>query len=132
MRHPAVLGDLDSLQPLLFDLIDLQKISLRILFKVSTEQLVEDFLGPVQQAGLQVVLTQFGQGLQTNSIVEIRQINQVLVHADSTLRFATSPEQVAKSEMQFDRLRIDLGHFEKRVNGLVRLLIEQEIQALKI
>jgi hypothetical protein len=39
--------------------------------------------------------------------------------------------RLPKREMQFDRLRIDLGNLEEGVDGLVRLLVEQEIQALK-
>src|SRR5574343_2023885 len=34
--------------------------------------------------------------------------------------------------MQLDGLRVDLGHFEEGIDGLVRLLVEQEIQPLKI
>ena len=34
--------------------------------------------------------------------------------------------------MELHGLRIDLGHLEKRIDGLIRLLVEQEIQTLKI
>ena len=54
------------------------------------------------------------------------------MHAYRTLHFAAAPEQTAQREVQFDGLRIDLYHFDKRLDRLVGLLIEQEVQPLEI
>ena len=54
------------------------------------------------------------------------------MHPDSTLGFATTAKQTAQGEMQFDGLWIDLDGVDKRLDGPVRLLVEQEIQALEI
>ena len=125
-------GNLDRLQPLFFDLIDLEQVALGFGVKRGAEQLVEHLLGPIQQAGLEVILGQFGEGMQTDLFIEIFPIDQVLVHADRPFGFTTATEQVAERKMQLDGLRIDLGNLEKGIDGLVRLFVEQEIQALKI
>ena len=54
------------------------------------------------------------------------------MHADRALGLAAAAKQIAQGEVQFDRLRIDLHHFDESLDRLVRLLIEQEIEALEI
>jgi hypothetical protein len=43
---------------------------------------------------------------------EVGTVEQILVHPDGAVDLALSPEQAAEREMQVDRLRIDLDHFE--------------------
>jgi len=54
------------------------------------------------------------------------------MHADRAIRFAAPTEQIAQCEMQFDRFGIEFDHFDERVDCLIGLLIEQEIQAAEI
>jgi hypothetical protein len=49
------------------------------------------------------------------------------VHADRAIDLALPAEQVTQREMQIDRLRIDLDHFDERLDRLVGLLVQQEI-----
>ena len=70
--------------------------------------------------------------MQADALFEIGPVDQVLVHADGAFGLAAPAEQVAECEVQFDRLGIDLGHFEEGIDGLVRLLVEQEVETLKI
>ena len=46
--------------------------------------------------------------------------------------FATTAKQAAQGKMQFNGLRIDLDGIDKRLDGPVRLFVEQEVQALEI
>ena len=54
------------------------------------------------------------------------------MHADGAIDFALPAEQVAEREMQIDRLRIDLHDLDERFDCLVRLLVEQEVEATKV
>ena len=54
------------------------------------------------------------------------------MHPDRTFDFATPAEQAAEREVQFDRLRINLHHFDEGFDGLVRLLVEEKIESLEI
>ena len=122
----------NRLQPLFFSLKNFQQTALGFIFKRGTNQFVENFLSPVKQTGLQIILPLFGERMQTNAIIEIGTIDQILVHADGALSLATPAKKIAKRKVQFNGLGIDLRHFEKRVDGLVGLLVEQEIEPLKI
>jgi hypothetical protein len=52
--------------------------------------------------------------------------------ADGAVGFTAAAEQAAQREIQFDGFGVDLGGFEKGLDGLVRLLVEEKIQAAKI
>src|SRR5260221_534933 len=54
------------------------------------------------------------------------------MHADRALDFPAPAEQRAEREMQLYCLRLDLDHLVERLDRLVRLLVEQEIEALEI
>jgi hypothetical protein len=54
------------------------------------------------------------------------------VHADRAVDLALPAEQRAQREVQVDRLRIDLDHLDERLDGLVRLLVQQEVEAAEI
>ena len=54
------------------------------------------------------------------------------MHADRALDFAAPAEQAAQSEVQLDCLRIDLDHLDERFDGLVGLLIDEEVEAAEV
>jgi hypothetical protein len=54
------------------------------------------------------------------------------VHTDGSLYFPASPKQATQGEMQLDRLGIDFDYFDERLNGLVRLLVDQKVKASKV
>jgi hypothetical protein len=58
--------------------------------------------------------------------------DQVLMDADGAIGFAAAAKQVAQREMQLDGLGIDARRLDEGLDGLVRLLVEQEVQALEI
>ena len=57
---------------------------------------------------------------------------QVFMHAYRAFIFAAAAKQVPQREVQLGRVRVVLYGFNERINGLVLLLIEQEIQAFEI
>jgi hypothetical protein len=58
--------------------------------------------------------------------------DQVLMDADGAVGFTAPAKQAAQREMQLDGLRIDARRFDEGLDGLVRLLVEEEVQALEI
>ena len=54
------------------------------------------------------------------------------MHPRRAVDLALPPEQAAEREVQVDRLRIDLDDLDERLDRLVRLLVQQEIEAAKI
>src|SRR6202022_1885301 len=54
------------------------------------------------------------------------------MHADGAVDLALAAKEITQREWKIDRLRVDLDHFDERFDGLVRLLVEQEIQAPEI
>ena len=79
-----------------------------------------EILGELEQRGLALVRR------------EVRAVEQVLVHARRALDLALAPEKAAEREMQVDRLRIDLDDFDERLDRLVRLLVQQEVEPAKV
>ena len=63
---------------------------------------------------------------------QIGAVEQVLVHADGAIDLALPAEQVAQREVQVDRLRIDLDHLDERLDRLVGLLVQQEVEAAEV
>ena len=70
--------------------------------------------------------------MQALVVAQIGAFDQVLVHADGAIGLAAPAEQAAQREVQFDGLRIDLGRLDEGLDRLVRLLVEQEVEALEI
>ena len=92
----------------------------------------EQFLGAIEQPRTVEILGQFeGRDLALLGR-QVGAIEQVLVHPDRAVDLALPAKQVAEREVQVDRLRIDLDDLDERFDGLVGLLVEQEIQAAKI
>jgi hypothetical protein len=56
---------------------------------------------------------------------------QVLVHPHGALVFAAAAEQVAQREVQLGGVGVVLDRLDEGVDGLVLLLVEQEVQARK-
>ena len=54
------------------------------------------------------------------------------MHADGAVILAASPEQAAEREVQLDRLGVDLDYLDERLDRLVGLLVEQEIEPLEV
>src|SRR3990172_1670452 len=95
-------------------------------------QLQKQVLGAVEQPGLEIVLAELEQRLRALVLVERGTRDQVLVDADGALDLAAAAEQVPERKVGLDRIRIDLEHADKNLDGLVRLLVEQEIKALEL
>ena len=65
------LGHVDGLAPFLFLLVDLEQRAQRLLVARGAAQLQENFLGAIEQAGLEVVLAQFGQRMQALLVAQL-------------------------------------------------------------
>ena len=59
-------------------------------------------------------------------------MQQVLVHAHRTLVFAAPAEQVAEREVQLGGVGVLLDRLDERVDRLVVLFVEQQVQALVV
>src|SRR5690349_19112950 len=65
----------------------------------------------------------------------LRQIGaaeKILMNTDGAVGLAAPAKQIAEREMQLDRFRVQLDDFDKRIDGLIRLLVQQKIEAAKI
>ena len=88
--------------------------------------------GAVEQTGAQIV---FGEGNQCVFAMHIAQIgagNNILVHPDRAVDFPAATKQAAECKMRFQGLIINLDHAHKNFQRLIRLLIQQKIQALDV
>ena len=56
----------------------------------------------------------------------------MFMHAHGTVVFAAPPEQVAQGEVQLRRVWVVLHGFDESIDGLVLLLVQQEVQALEV
>ena len=135
-RLPGLLlerpGDLDRPLPLLLLLVDLEQARERLQALRAVAQPREDLLGAVEEPGLQVVLAELEQRLDALLGGEVGALEQVLVHADRALVLAAAAEEAPEREVQLDRLRVDLHHLDERLDRLVGLLVQQEVQALEV
>ncbi len=95
-------------------------------------QAAQRFLGAVKQAGTQEVLAQLIERVLALGIRKILAAGQVLVHADGALGFTAPAEQGAERKVQLGGLGVQAHHLDERIDGLVGLLVEQEIQPLEI
>ncbi|MBN8905034.1 MAG: chemotaxis protein CheB [Rhodospirillales bacterium] len=89
-----------------------------------------DLALPVDQMGAKLV--EFAHGAQTLFFYESLAFQQVLVHANRPVELTAPTEQPAQREVQIDGFRFEFDDFEEGFDGLVGLLVEQEIQATKI
>ena len=122
----------DRFLPVLFLLEDFKQKLESLLLVLRALQFAKQFFGSVKQTGFQVVLREFVECGHFLLWREVGPVEQVLVHADRALHFAAAAEQAAECEMQLDGLRIDLDDFDERLDGLVRLLVQEKIEPLEI
>src|SRR5436190_17614536 len=125
-------GHLDGAGPVLLLFVDLQQMRARRRRLRAVFQLLEHFLSAIEDAGLQVVLPQLGERDHALLLRQVGALQQVLVHADCAVILAAPAKETAEGEVQLDRLGIDLHHFDERLDRLVGLLVQQEVEALEI
>jgi hypothetical protein len=92
----------------------------------------ERILGAIEQAALQVVLPEFGERLGTRACGKVGTVQQVRVNAHGAVELAAAPEQVAERVVQFDRLGIELDHLDERIDRLVVLVVQEQVQATEV
>ena len=63
---------------------------------------------------------------------QIRSRDQVLMHADRAIDLAAAAEQVAERQMRLDRVAVEFGELQEHLDRLVRLLVQQVIQAAEV
>ncbi len=122
----------DRLDPVLLDFVDGEERALRAERVVAGFERTEGFFRAVQQTGLQEILPEFEERVIALTDRQIGAAEKILMHAYRAIRFAAAAEQVAEREMQFDGFGIELDDFDKRVDRLVQLLVEQEVEAAEI
>ena len=59
-------------------------------------------------------------------------LHQALVQADGAVDFAAAAEQVAERDLGFERVLVQLRDVQEQLDRLVRLLVEQVVQAAEI
>src|SRR2546428_436341 len=124
--------DPDRLHPVLLLLIDLAQEPERLGAMRRVLELEEHLLGAVEQPGLEVVLPELDHRVQPLFPAQVRALEKVAVHADRPLGLPAPAKQAPQRKMQLDGLRIDLDHLDERLDRLVGLLVEQEVQALEV
>ena len=95
-------------------------------------QLAQRFLGAVQQTGPEVVQRQRVLGTMAVGAAQVAARKQVLMHPNRTLVFAAAAKQVAQCEVQLGRVGVVLHRLDEGVDGLVLLLVEQEIEPTEV
>src|SRR3954466_5309308 len=126
------LGHLDGAVPILLLLVDLEEVAPRRCGLRAVLEFPERLFGAVEDSGLEVVLAELGKRDQLLLGAEAGSLEQVLVHADRTVVLAAPAEEAAEREVQLDRLRIDLHHLDERLDRLVGLLVQQEVEPLEV
>jgi hypothetical protein len=127
-----LLRDGDRPQPVFFLLVDFQEQPQRAFRVRRAFELQQELFRPIEEAGLEVVLRQLEERVGPLLRRQVRALEQILVHANGALDLAAPAEQAPQCEMQIYRLRVDLHHFDEGLDCLVRLLVQQEIQAPEV
>src|SRR4051812_10804597 len=134
--HARIGADLaregDGARPFLLLLVDLQQMRARRPGLRALLQLAEHLLGAVEDAGFQVVLAELDERDHLLVLRQVGALKQVLVHADRAVVLAASAKQAAEREMQLDRLGVDFHNLDERLDRLVRLLVQQEVESLEV
>src|SRR6266850_1857853 len=124
--------DPDGLHPVLFLLIDLEQELQGFATVRRVLELEKGLFRSVEKPGLEIVLPQLDHRVQPLLRAQIRTLEQVPVHANRPLGLAAAAEPATQGEVQLDGLRIDLDHLDERLDRLVRLLVQQEIETFEI
>src|SRR4030095_12269451 len=105
-----------------FLLVDRQQEALRRMLERRSVLLCEELLGAIEQTRTVAILGKLEFGGAALVGRKVRTVEQILVHPDGAVDLALSPEQAAEREMQVHGLRIDLDHFDERLDRLVGLV----------
>jgi hypothetical protein len=93
---------------------------------------VEGLFGAVEQTGTQEVGAKLEERVFALRGLKVSPCEQALMDANRPVGLATTAKQIAEGEVKFDGFRIELDHVNEGIDRLVRLLVEQKIQALEI
>ncbi len=113
-------------------LIDLQQPVERLMLVRRALELEIGFLGAIEQPGLLVILANLVERGGARFSRQVRPLEQILVQPNRALDFALAPKEASQSQVQLNRFRLDLDDFVERLDRLVGLLVEQEVEALEI
>ena len=142
MREPALevalsgvgqlMGNQGRLRPVAAAFIVGQQSQTRLCFKRCSFELEQRVFGTVEQAGLEVVQRQRMLGALAIGQAEVATREQMVMHPHGAFVLAAAAKQVAQRKVQFGGVRVVLNRFDEGIDGLVLLLVEQEIQTLEI
>ena len=124
--------DLGGLGPVARAFVVGQARQAGLRFEGGAFELEQRVFGAVEQAGLEEVQRQGVLGALAVGFGEVAAREQVFVHAHGALVFATAAEQVAQREVQLGGVGVVLHGLDEGVDGLVLLLVEQEVQAAEV
>src|SRR5690606_40895940 len=82
--------------------------------------------------GLHVVLAQRQQRLDLLLVRQVRPLHQRLVQADGAVDLAAATEQVPQRDLGFERVLVQLGNVQEQLDRLVRLFVEQVVEATEV
>src|SRR5690606_18939385 len=126
-------GVLDRLLPVALGLVNADQVAQRLRRPlVEPGEVAEHGLGAVQQAGAHVVLAQRGQRLDLLRVAEVGALRQRLVQADRAVDLAATAEQVVQRDLGLEGVLVQFGDVQEQLDRLVRLLVEQVVQAAEI
>ena len=126
------LGGRNRFLPVLLLLVDLQQESQRLNLERAAVEPGKKLLRAVEQACAVEILSQLEHRRLALVRGQIRPVEKILMHAYGAIDLALAAKEIAQRKVKVDRLRVDLDHFDERFDGLVRLLVEQEIEAPEI
>ena len=134
LRRPARLlelaEDADRPHPLLLLLVDAHQLAHRgHAVGARGRERLEDLLGAVEHAGLQVVLRQREARLLALVRLERLARGDVLVDLDRAVHLAPAAIEAAEREMGLDGVVVELHGTQERLEGAVGLLVDQEVHA---
>lgn len=124
------LDQLETSDPIAFLLVDIeQRLERALAVQTQLGQFEEEVFRAVEQAGAQIVLTQLEECETAPFGRQILARDQILMDTDGTIDLATTAEQCAERQMGLECVAVDICEFEEEVDRLVRLFLEQIVQA---
>ena len=92
-------------------------------------QFCQQRLGSIEQSGTEVIFGQRKLRLLVTLALQVGTVHQIAMDADGALHFAPLAEQLAQSEMGLDGVVVQFSCAGEGLEGAVRLLLQQELQA---